>query len=270
MFDNFLLIPVWLMTLFFFIYGSFFGSFANVLIYRMQKKEPLDLFKKSYCPYCFYNIPFYLNIPIFSWFLLKGHCKNCNTSFSFRYPLVEFLMASLFLALFLAIGWKWFLLEALIFTFALVIASFIDWDQMILPDSLTLSGILIGLLGAWLNPDRPFLDAFLGVLLGGGALLFISYAYYLLRKKEGMGGGDIKMLAWLGAILGWKALSFIILSSCFLGSLAGLGIMLHSNKNALQIALPFGPYLAVSALFYIFLSEWAKDYLAFFMPFYFS
>ena len=265
MLKDILLVPTWMMSIFFFVYGSFFGSFANVIIYRMQKEGPLNLFKKSYCPQCFYNIPFYLNIPIFSWFILGGSCNNCKKSFSFRYPCVEFLMAVLFLFLFLSIGWDWFLLEALIFVFALVSASFIDWDQMILPDSLTLSGIFIGLLGAWLNPDRFFLDALLGVLLGGGGLLLVSYTYYMLRGQEGLGGGDIKMMAWIGAVLSWKSLFFIILSSCLLGSLVGLGMILHSSKNDFQTAFPFGPYLAISAVLYIFLREW--EYMAFFMPF---
>ena len=267
MFENILFIPKWISFIFFFVYGSFFGSFANVMIYRMQKEGPLNLFRKSHCPQCFYTIPFYLNIPIFSWFILRGLCDNCGKSFSFRYPLVELLMATIFSSLFLAIGWKWFLLEALIFSFILVVASFIDWDQMILPDSLTIIGVAIGLLGAWLNPDRLFLDAFLGALLGGSFFLFIAYIYYWLRGKEGMGGGDIKMMAWIGSVLGWKSLFFIVLSSCFLGSLAGLGIMLHSNKKILQTAFPFGPFLAISSLLYIFFDEWAKNFMAFFMPF---
>lgn len=268
MFESFLLVPVSLMAFFFFIYGSFFGSFANVLIYRMQKEgEALNLFKGSYCPSCFYSIPFYLNIPIFSWFFLKGKCRNCSKPFSFRYPVVEFLMSLLFSVLFLVIGWKWFLLEALLFTFALLVAGFIDWDQMILPDSLTLSGIVIGLLGAWLNPERFFLDALLGVLFGGGILLLISALYYCFRGKEGMGGGDIKMMAWIGAVLGWQSLSFVLLSSCVLGSLVGFGIMLHSKKNTLQKAFPFGPCLVVSSLCYIFLSRRFEAYLSFFMPF---
>ena len=268
MFDNILLIPNGIVCSFFFIYGSFLGSFANVLIYRQKEGKSLNLFKKSHCPQCFYTIPFYLNIPIFSWFILKGHCRNCGEAFSFRYPFVEFLMAIFFLFLFMAIGWKWFLLEALIFVFALTVASFIDWDQMILPDYLTVSGIILGLLGSWLNPERLFLEAFLAVLFGGGFLLLISYIYYWLRQKEGMGGGDIKMMAWIGAVLGWKSLSFVILSACLLGSLVGLGIMLRSNKKDLQTAFPFGPYLAISSLLYIFLNQWSKSFMDFFMPFF--
>ena len=252
------------MFVFFFIQGSFFGSFANVLIYRMQKKEPLDLFKKSYCPNCLYNIPFYLNIPILSWFILRGLCRNCEKPFSFRYPLVEFLMALIFSLLFLTVGWKWFLLEALFFAFALTVASFIDWDQMILPDSLTLLGLLIGLIGAWLNPERAFVSALFGAFFGGGVLLLVSYSYFVLRKKEGMGGGDIKMMAWIGAVLGWPSLSFIILSSCVIGSLVGGGMIWLGGKKLLQTAFPFGPFLAFSALIYIFLNEKAQNFIAFF------
>ena len=267
MFESVLLIPSDVTVFFFFVCGSFFGSFANVLIYRMQREgENLNLFKGSCCLSCSYKIPFYLNIPILSWFFLRGKCKNCKSPFSFRYPLVELLMSFLFSALFLLIGWKWFLLEALLFVFILVVASFIDWDQMILPDSLTLSGIIIGLLGSWLNPERFFLDSLLGLIVGGGFLLLISSFYYFLRGKEGMGGGDIKMMAWIGAVLGWQSLTFILLSSCFLGSLAGFGIMLHSRKNTLQKAFPFGPYLAISSLIYIFLSYRFEDCLSFFMP----
>ena len=261
LFRKITLLPHWFMGVVFFIYGSFFGSFANVLIFRLQKEPPISLFKRSYCPYCSYSIPFYLNIPILSWFFLKGSCANCSHSFSFRYPFVEILMSCLFAGLFLTIGWKWFLLEALIFSVALVSASFIDWDQMIIPDSLSLSGICIGLLGAFLNPERPFSSALIGVLAGGGGLLLIAYLYYILRKKEGMGGGDIKMMGWIGAVLGWESLFFVLLSSCFFGSLFGAIIMLHGNKKLLETAFPFGPYLAFSALLYLFLIESQPDFL---------
>ena len=264
MFEKIMLLPSWFMAPVFFIYGSFFGSFANVLIFRLQKEPPISLFKRSYCPHCSYSIPFYLNIPILSWFFLRGVCANCSKVFSFRYPLIEVLMACLFSLLFLAIGWKWFLLEALIFTVALVTASFIDWDQMIIPDSLSLSGIVVGLLGAFLNPERSVLSSLFGVIAGGGGLLLIACLYYILRKKEGMGGGDIKMLAWIGAVLGWESLFFVLLSSCLLGSLFGLAIMLQGNKKIMQTTFPFGPYLAISALIYIFLMETHSSFLDFF------
>ena len=265
--EFFLFLPIGFTAGFFFIFGSFFGSFANVLIYRMQHENKLDLFKRSYCPHCRYKIPFYLNIPIFSWFFLRASCANCSKRISFRYPLIELMMALAFSLLFLSIGWKWFLLEALIFSFMLISSSVIDWDLMILPNSFTLSGIVLGLLGAFLNVDRSFMDSLWGVLLGGGFLLLVSFLYYLIRKREGLGGGDIKMMAWIGAILGWQSLFFVLVISCFLGSLVGFLIMLQSNKNLLETALPFGPYLALSAFSYILLRESFQNVLSVFVIF---
>ncbi|MCZ0932421.1 MAG: prepilin peptidase [Oligoflexia bacterium] len=264
MFEKIILLPSWFMALVFFIYGSFFGSFANVVIFRLQQDPPVSLFKKSYCPHCQRAIPVYLNIPILSWFILRGACANCSKPFSFRYSAVETLMSFLFAGLFLVIGWKWFLLEALVFAVGLVSASFIDWDQMIIPDSLSLSGIGVGLLGAFLNPERSFLSSFLGALIGGGGLLLIAYLYYLLKKKQGLGGGDIKMLAWIGAVLGWQSLFFVLLIACLLGTVFGLTIMLQSNKKLMQTAFPFGPCLALSALIYIFLRESHSPFLSLF------
>ena len=170
--------------------------------------------------------------------------------------IIELLMAVLFVLLFYFVGWKYLLLEYLIFTFSLVVVSAIDLEQMILPDSLTLSGILIGLVGALLNPEagREFWPAFSGVLMGGGFLWFIALFYYALRKEEGLGGGDIKLLAWIGAVLTWRAVPFVILLSCFVGLFTGILLMFRS-KNYLQQSIPFGPYLAFSALLYIFCGE---------------
>ena len=267
MIESLLFLPAGVLTALFFVLGSFFGSFANVLIYRIQKEEKLNLFKRSYCPHCHYKIPFYLNVPLFSWFFLRGSCANCSKKISFRYPLVEFMLALAFSLLFLSLGWKWFLLEALIFSFLLIVSSMIDWDQMILPDSFTLSGIVLGLAGAFLNPERAFIDSFFGVLVGGGGLLLVSYLYYLIRKREGLGGGDIKMMAWIGAVLGWESLFFVLMSSCLLGTLIGLIIILQSNKKILETAFPFGPYLALSAFSYILLRESFSEFLSAFLLF---
>jgi len=177
---------------------------------------------------------------------------------------IELLMAFLFVLLLSFIGWKYLLLEYLVFTFALVVASAIDLEQMILPDSFTLSGILIGLIGALLNPEsgREFWPALAGVLMGGGFLWLIAVVYYALRKEEGLGGGDIKLLAWIGAVLTWKAVPFVILLSCFTGLFTGIFVMFRS-RNYLQQSIPFGPYLSFSALIYIFCGEeLARMYLS--------
>ena len=180
--------------------------------------------------------------------------------------IIELLMSGLYVLLFYFVGWKYVLLEYLIFSFALVVVSAIDLEQMILPDSFTLSGILIGLVGALLNPEtgREFWPALAGVLMGGGFLWFIAIFYYALRKEEGLGGGDIKLLAWIGAVLTWKAVPFVIILSCFTGLFTGIFMMFRS-KNYLQQSIPFGPYLAISALTYIFCGEELVHlYLSFF------
>ena len=137
---------------------------------------------------------------------------------------------------------------------------------MILPDEFTLSGIVIGLIGAALNPQREFLDAFFGVLMGGGFLWGMAYIYFLFTKQEGMGGGDIKLLAWIGALLGWKAIPFVIMSSAIIGSVVGL-FMARKQKAGLKTVIPFGPYLALGAVLYLFGGQTiALWYLDLFLP----
>jgi leader peptidase (prepilin peptidase) / N-methyltransferase len=129
-----------------------------------------------------------------------------------------------------------------------------------------LSGIVIGLVGALLNPERSFLDALLGVLIGGGFLWAIAYFYFVFRKEEGMGGGDIKLLAWMGAVLGWKAIPFVIITSSVVGSLGGIWVALKQKKG-MKAAIPFGPYLALGAVAYLFGGqEIASWYLKLFIP----
>lgn len=250
---------------FFFVLGAIFGSFGNVVIYRLPREESV-VKPRSYCYSCKTQIKWYDNIPILSWFILRGRCRHCHAKFSFRYPLVELIMGTLFALSFHYAGLSWTLLEYLIFIFGLVICTFIDFDHMILPDEFTLSGIVIGLLGAALNPHREFLDALFGVLMGGGFLWGMAYVYYLLTKQEGMGGGDIKLLAWIGALLGWKAIPFVIMSSAIIGSVVGL-ILARKENLGLKTVIPFGPYLALGAILYLFGGETiALWYVDLFLP----
>ncbi|UXR64643.1 prepilin peptidase [Bdellovibrio bacteriovorus] len=249
----------------FFVLGAIFGSFGNVIIYRLPREESI-VKPRSYCYSCKTPVKWYDNIPIFSWFILRGRCRKCHAKFSFRYPLVEIITAVLFALSYHYAGLSWTLLEYLIFVFGLVVCTFIDIDHMILPDEFTLSGIVIGLVGAALNPQREFLDALFGVLMGGGFLWGMAYVYYLLTKNEGMGGGDIKLLAWIGAILGWKAIPFVIMSSAVIGSVIGL-IAARKQKAGLKTVIPFGPYLALGAVLYLFGGEAiALWYLDLFLP----
>lgn len=241
--------PYLFMEVLFFIFGALLGSFGNVVIYRLPEGKSI-VTPRSHCQSCGKIVPWYHNIPILSWLVLRGKCFSCGAPFSIRYPLVEFLMGILFLILYVEFGFQWLTLEYGIFIFGLVIVSFIDIDHFILPDFFTLGGTLIGLIGAFINPQREFLDAFLGVLMGGGFLWLIAYAYWFLKKEEGMGGGDIKLLAWIGAVLGWKAIPFVILVSSISGSIIGIMIMLK-NKGNLKTVIPFGPYLVLGALIYL-------------------
>lgn len=235
---------------FFFLLGAIFGSLGNVIIYRLPREESI-VTPRSHCYSCKKTIPWYDNIPILSWFILRGRCRNCKAPFSFRYPLVEFITAVLFALSYHYAGLTWSLAEYLPFVFGLVVCTFIDLDHMILPDEFTLSGIVIGLVGAWLNPQREFLDAFYGVLMGGGFLWGMAYVYYLITNNEGMGGGDIKLLAWIGALLGWKAIPFVIMTSAIIGSVVGLTFS-YKQKAGLKTVIPFGPYLALGAVLYLF------------------
>lgn len=249
----------------FFVFGALLGSFGNVVIYRLPKEESV-VKPGSHCYSCKTPVKWYDNIPIFSWFILRGKCRHCGAPFSFRYAFVELLMASLFALSYYYLGFSWTLVEYLIFIFGLVVCTFIDLDHMILPDEFTLSGIVIGLLGALINPQREFLDALFGVLMGGGFLWGLAYVYYLLTKQEGMGGGDIKLLAWIGALLGWKAIPFVIMSSAIIGSVIGL-VAARKQKAGLKTVIPFGPYLALAALMYLFGGETiALWYLDLFLP----
>lgn len=238
------------LTLVFFILGALLGSFGNVVIYRLPLGKSVA-FPRSQCQACGKTVPWYHNIPIFSWFVLKGRCFNCQAKFSIRYPFVELIMAVLFALLYQRFGLQWITLEYGIFLFGLIVVSFIDIDHFILPDIFTIGGMALGLIGAALNPEREFMDALWGVLMGGGFLWLIAYAYWILRKEEGMGGGDIKLLAWMGAILGWKAIPFIILVSSLSGSVVGILLMVKLKGN-LKTAIPFGPYLVFGALLYLF------------------
>ena len=250
---------------FFFALGAIFGSFANVVIFRLPRDESV-VKPRSYCYSCKTPIKWYDNIPIFSWFILRGKCRHCGAKFSFRYPLVEIITGVLFLLSYHYAGLTWNLLEYLLFVFGLVVCTFIDLDHMILPDEFTLSGIVIGLIGAALNPQREFLDAFFGVLMGGGFLWGMAYIYFLFTKQEGMGGGDIKLLAWIGALLGWKAIPFVIMSSAIIGSVVGL-FMARKQKAGLKTVIPFGPYLALGAVLYLFGGQTiALWYLDLFLP----
>jgi leader peptidase (prepilin peptidase)/N-methyltransferase len=240
--------------------GAAIGSFLNVCILRLPAGESLVL-PASHCPKCNYSLKFYDNIPIVSYLVLRGKCRNCQVAISLQYPLVELLTAIMALLLFWKFGLSLKLLFAFIFTCSLIVITFIDLEHQIIPDIITLPGIPICFLMAVFAMGIPWLEAALGLLIGGGILYAIALGYELIRKAEGMGGGDIKLLAMLGAFYGWKSLFFILFVSSFLGAIVGLTVMLVKGKD-MKYAVPFGPFLSVAAIAYIF---WGDNFIRFFL-----
>lgn len=238
------------LSLFALVTGMVVGSFLNVCICRLPKGESV-VSPPSHCPQCDYRIRWYDNIPLFSYLLLRGKCRGCGMHISIRYPLVELLNGLLTLALFLRFGATLPFLVLFLFCSALVVITFIDLEHQIIPDEISLPGIVIGFICSFFLPNISWLNSLLGILLGGGSLLLVAYGYQWLTGKEGMGGGDIKLLAMMGAFLGWKSILFIIFASSLVGSLIGITIMLVQKKDS-KLAIPFGPYLALGAVLYIF------------------
>jgi len=242
--------PFVIYPLFAFVFGMVVGSFLNVCICRMPKNESI-VSPPSHCPNCSYQIRWYDNIPVVSYLFLRGKCRGCGTRISLQYPLVELLNGLLTLFLFLRFGPTLVFAALFLFCSALVVITFIDIEHQIIPDEISLSGIVVGFVLSFFLNGHTWLNSLLGILLGGGSLLLVAWSYQRLTGKEGMGGGDIKLLAMMGAFLGWKAVPFIIFASSLVGSLIGITIMLLQKKDS-KLAIPFGPYLAFGAVLYIF------------------
>jgi leader peptidase (prepilin peptidase)/N-methyltransferase len=233
-----------------FILGSIIGSFLNVCIYRIP--AGLSIVRpRSRCPQCETQIAWYHNLPILSWILLKGRCAYCGAPFSLRYPLVEALTGGLFALFFYRFAFHPVTPVILLLVAALVVITFIDLDHQIIPDVISLPGIPIGFLCSFFVPWVSWQDSLLGILLGGGSLLTIALGYELLTKKEGMGLGDVKLLAMLGAFLGWSAIFPIIFIGSLLGTLVGIPLMLIKKADG-KLAVPFGPFLSAAALIHLF------------------
>lgn len=233
--------------------GAIIGSFLNVCIWRIPREESI-VFPSSHCPVCSHPIRFFDNVPMISWLILRGRCRDCGESISPRYPLVEALTGALAVLLFWKYGFSLQLLCAFSFTASLIVITFIDIDYQIIPDVISLPGIPLCFLAAVFVMGVPFLEALIGVLLGGGILYVIAVGYEWMTKREGMGGGDVKLLAMLGAFFGWKSLLFIVLCSSLTGAVVGITVMLVKGQD-MKYAVPFGPFLALGAVAYFFFGE---------------
>ncbi len=244
------------------------GSFLNVVIYRLpimmknswqeeidahlkgvdesKTKERFDLIKPdSSCPKCGHKIKVWENIPIISWLMLAGKCSKCRSPISIRYPFVELLTACLSVWVAYILGFNLVAFAFIICTWLLVAMTFIDLDEMFLPDVLTLSMLWIGLITAAWSPLLDPTDSIMGGVFGYLFLFLIYWGFKLLTGKEGMGYGDFKLLAAIGVWVSWQHLPIVILLSSSIGAFVGIALMLKQNKGT-SLAIPFGPYLAAA------------------------
>ncbi|BBQ54990.1 prepilin peptidase [Aeromonas jandaei] len=258
----------WLYFSLVFIFSLMIGSFLNVVIHRLpimlerewqaeyrgyftpdqeQATEPRYnlMVPRSACPHCGHAITALENIPLLSWLWLKGRCSECQAPISARYPLVEMLTALLSVAVAMVISPGWGTLAALLLTWILVSLTFIDLDKMLLPDQLTLPLLWGGLLFNLIGGFAPLADAVIGAMAGYLVLWSLYWAFKLLTGKEGMGYGDFKLLAALGAWLGWQALPIILLLSSLVGAIIGISLI-ALRKHHQGNPIPFGPYLAIA------------------------
>ena len=227
------------------VFGLVIGSFLNVCIHRLPKRKSI-VSPPSQCPHCGYVLRWYDNIPVVSYVALGGRCRGCKARISPRYPIVELITMLVFVAHGLVFGLDIMLVPRLLFACALIVLFAIDLEHHLLLDVITLPGIVVGLLFSLMLPPG-ILSAIIGVLVGGGVLWLIGEAYYRYAGEEGMGGGDVKMLAMIGAFLGWKLAVLTLVFSSLAGSVVGL-IVIASRRGGMKYALPYGTFLAIGAL----------------------
>jgi len=262
-----------------FIFGSIVGSFLNVCIHRMPKGESV-VWPRSHCPKCGKRIPGYDNIPFISYILLGGKCRFCKEGISLRYPFVELLTALLSLALFnhFGLGYAFFLYMVMVW--GLIIATFIDIPHRIIPDEVSVGGLIVGFImvsitGFNFGPFRftftPMLRSFLGIIVGGGVIYLtgaiFDLIYFKLLKKppiggetESMGGGDVKLLAMIGAFMGWKMALLTFFLAPFLGIAFGIVSLITKKDHT----IPYGPFLSIAALVSLF---WGNKIIQLILPF---
>ncbi|MFH1191797.1 MAG: prepilin peptidase [Candidatus Omnitrophota bacterium] len=261
-----------------FIFGSIVGSFLNVCIHRMPKSESV-VWPRSHCPKCQKRIPGYDNIPFLSFLLLGGRCRFCRAKISLRYPLVELLTAFLMVALFNRFGLSFEFFLYMVMLWSLIIATFVDIPHRIIPDEVSVGGMIIGFImvsatGFGFSPLKftfsPMLKSALGIIAGGGIIYFtgvlFDLVYFKLLKRpaingetESMGGGDVKLLAMIGAFMGWQMAVLTFFLAPFLGVVMGV-INLTTKKDH---TIPYSPFLSIAALITLF---WADKIISIILP----
>lgn len=236
------------------IVGLMMGSFFNVCVHRIPLHQSV-VTPGSHCPKCQHSIAWYDNIPVLSWLLLKAKCRHCASPISWRYPFLEAAVGVSWALIASHYGLSLLLAQALIFVSLLWVLSLIDLETGLLPDVLTYPGMIIGLMfAAWLS-YLP--DAVIGCVAGYGIFWIVNFLFKLITGQEGMGHGDFKLMAMLGAFMGWQALPFIVFASSIIGALVG-GIWMLASRQERRVEIPFGPYLALAGVVWFF---WSAEVL---------
>jgi leader peptidase (prepilin peptidase)/N-methyltransferase len=263
--------------------GALVGSFLNVVIARLPKGENIA-WPGSHCPQCGDPIPWYLNVPVLSWLALRGRCRACKARISLRYPVVELLTATLFVACVARFQASWATVVAWVFVSSLVVITFVDIDIWEIPDEISLPGIVVGMVVRPLVFDVPWWSGLVGAVLGAGILWFVRWVYQVLRNAEGMGLGDVKLLGMIGAFVGPGGLLPVVLVSSLFGSLIGILVLVFGPSEEAEDeraeeasaaptereatdeeeeewtpppnAVPFGPFLALGGIAQLLLGPW--------------
>jgi len=245
-----------------FILGLIVGSFSNVCIYRIPKNESI-VYPASHCPKCRSKIKPVDNIPLLSFILLKGRCRNCKSKISIQYPIVELLTGLIYLIIYLIYGLNIQTLVYIILSSALIIIAFIDLNEQIVPDVISLPGIVIGFIISFFVSYISFINSALGVFVGGGIILVIGLTGSVIFKKEAMGGGDVKLAAMIGAFLGWRYIIISLFLGFFIGALAGIILILSKIKSR-EDAIPFGPFIVLGSFITLF---WGEQIISWYLGF---
>jgi leader peptidase (prepilin peptidase)/N-methyltransferase len=233
------------LLLLFTVLGLAVGSFLNVCIYRLPRRESL-MRPRSRCTSCGRTLSWFDNVPLISWAAMRGRCRTCGARVSTMYPVVELTTAILFASAYLLYGLSPLLVVRLLFGCVLIVLFVIDLQYQILPNAITVPGIIVGFVCSLVLPPG-WRDSLIGIAAGGGVLLLIAEGYYRIRGEEGLGMGDVKMLGMIGAFLGWKLTLLTLIVSSFLGSFIGIGMMVAGSGH-MKYALPFGTFLALGAI----------------------
>lgn len=240
-----------------FILGAVFGSFLNVVIHRLPLGHSV-VSPGSCCPKCNKRVAWYDNVPILSYAVLRGRCRNCNWRIPVKYPLVEVFSA----AAGVGIVWRYGLtLEAVwiyAFVAVMITVTFIDWAHQIIPDQLSIGGLVLGWVGAAVCLEIDLVQSLLGSLVGAGVILVFAVLYKSIRKVHGMGGGDVKLMAMIGAFLGWQTIFPVLFIAAFFGSIYGVYLMRSGGGDG-KTAVAFGSFLAPAACVMMFAGPYLFD-----------